>query len=253
MPQVLVNEAPVQRAPWCVKAVIDQTGRPATTCFTILRPQTPWVSLNVLWAFANSPFANAFAYSHSTKWHIITGTWRALPVPDFSQANLKNLEKAVGAYFSAVNEEKDFTLSGDDPEKDIRDALRLLHWRIDAEVLRLYQLPTQHERRLLDYFSGWSREGVPFQQDRYFPVHFDETISLSDYLEITTHWSSVNRRRLSLIEKKLSDQIDDEERVELLHLKRLARAKAHLVAPLPEKELAGIEQELRRKNLWQGE
>lgn len=253
VPQLLVNEAPVQRAPWCLKAVIDRTGRPATTCFTILRPKTTALSLNVLWAFANSALANAYAYAHSTKWHVLTGTWRTMPFPDLSQASLVALEKAVTEYFAAVAGEKDFKLRSADMEEAEEDALRMLHWRIDAEVLRLYQLEPELERSLLDYFAGWSREGVPFKQERYFPGHFDEAIALADYLAITGNWPAVNRRRLSLIEKKLEDRLTDNERPELQRLKRLARAKVHLVSPLPERELATVEHELRRKNLWKGE
>jgi len=253
IPQVLVNEAPVQRAPWCVKAVIDRVGRPATTCFTILRPKTKALSLNVLWAFANSPIANAFAYAHSTKWHILTGTWRAMPVPDLSRVDLSGVEKAVVEYFAAVTAEKDFKLRSVETEEAEEDELRLLQWRIDAEVLRLYELTHELERSILDYFAGWSREGVPFKQERYFPAHFDEAIGLADYLAITGNWSSVNRRRLSLIAKKVAGRLSDTEGPELQRLKRLARAKVHLVAPLPERELAIVEQELRRKKLWKGE
>lgn len=252
MPQVLVNEAPVQRAPWCLKACLDETGRPATTCFTLLRPKSDKLSLKVVWALANSPIANAFAYAHSSKWHILTGTWRQLPVPDLAAANLGPLEAAVAAYFAALKEDSEtFALRSDDGASTRVD-LRNLHWRIDAEVLRLYQLLPALERQVLDYFSGWRREGVPFDQDRYLPAHFEDAISLADYLDITTRWSVVNRRRLLLIERKLGRNISAEERQELQHLKGLARAKAHLSAPLPEKELGKIEQDLRRRNLWKG-
>ena len=34
--------------------------------------------------------------------------------------------------------------------------------QIDAEVLRLYDLPPRLERQILDLFAGWERQGVPF-------------------------------------------------------------------------------------------
>ena len=37
--------------------------------------------------------------------------------------------------------------------------------RVDAEVLRLYELPPKLERQLLDLFAGWPRLGVPFSFD----------------------------------------------------------------------------------------
>ena len=38
-----------------------------------------------------------------------------------------------------------------------------------------------HAGELLDYFAGWQRVGVPFQQSRYFPENFDESISISQF------------------------------------------------------------------------
>ena len=54
---------------------------------------------------------------------------------------------------------------GAEPAADktaVLEHLRILHWRIDAEVLRLYDLPAALERKVLDLFSGVHRRGVPF-------------------------------------------------------------------------------------------
>jgi len=45
------------------------------------------------------------------------------------------------------------------------EVARKLMLRIDAEVLRLYDLPPRSERQILDLFAGWetSRSAVPFR------------------------------------------------------------------------------------------
>jgi len=253
-PQVLVNESPLQRSPWCVKAMTDSVGRPATTRFTIMRPAGGIFSLPTLWAIINSPIAAAFAYSHSTKRDIITGTWRRMPVPS-NYASSSGLDNSIVAYLTAIHEFENpstFALAGDDQLTARKQALKILHWRIDAEILKLYALPVELERRLLDYFAGHKRVGVPFDQDRYFPEGFDIPLSLADYLAITADWEQTNDRRLALIARKQSGKLTREEQMELTSLKRLARAKSALVLPLPETQLAEQEADLKRRGLWKG-
>ncbi len=249
--QVLLNEAPVQRAPWCVRAMMDRVGRPTRTSFTILRPLDVTISLELLWAVLNSPFANAFAYAHSSKWHILTGTWRKFPFPKFNVTDVQRIEAAVRKYLDAVaRHEAPIPLRSDDTRNEEGRTLRDLHWRIDAEVMRCYGLPVELERQLLDYFAGWERVGVPFQQDRYFPEGFDQAISLSDYLDITSDWDATNRRRLRLIEKKTIKTIRAEEKEELQKLQRLAGLKRESLSSPSLKELAEMEADLRRRGLW---
>lgn len=252
-PQILLNEPPVQRAPWCLRAMIDRVGRPARSSFTIFRPLTTTISLEVLWAVLNSPFANAFAYAHSSKWHILTGTWLRFPVPTLDATGIERIETAVRNYLESVaRQEAPLPLRSDDARVEEAKVLRELHWRIDAEILRLYQLPTEVERQLLDYFSGWERAGVPFKQDRYFPEGFDEAISLADFIAITADWDATNMRRLELIERKANNGMRTEERAELQHLQRLAGLKRELLSSPSLKELGEMESDLRRRGVWRG-
>ena len=252
-PQILLNQPPVQRAPWCLRAMIDRVGRPAKTSFTILRPQSRVVPLELLWAILNSPIANAYAYAHSSKWNILTGTWRKMPVPQSDTAGVRRVEAAVRRYLdSVVAFEAPLPLRSDDTRTDEANVLRELHWRIDAEVLRLYKLPVEIERQLLDYFSGWERVGVPFKQDRYFPVGFDEPISLVDFIAISADWDATNKRRLDLIEKKAKAALNPEEGGELGHLQHLAGLKRELLSSPSIEELKDMEADLRRRGLWRG-
>jgi type I restriction-modification system DNA methylase subunit len=253
IPQVLLNEAPVQRAPWCLKAMIDRRGRPAKSRFTLLRPKSSSLSLLSLWALANSPLMNAWAYTHSTKRNILTGTVRETPVPRLENVSLKPIEAAVLEYLKAVEEhEQPLPLRSDDDRHREQEQLRILHYRIDAEVLRLYTLPTELERELLNFFTGWERAGVPFQQDRYFPEGFDEPISLADLLAITADWDDTNQQRLRLVKKKTAKTIRADEKEELQQLQRLAGLKRELLSSPSLKELAEMEADLRRRGLWRG-
>jgi hypothetical protein len=188
--------------------MIDRVGRPAKTSFTILRPLTNAISLELIWAVLNSPMANAFAYAYSSKWHILTGTWCKFPVPRFDTTAIERIETLVRNYLDAVaRHEAPLPLRSDDARAEEARILREIHWRIDAEVTRLYQLPVEVERQLLDYFSGWERAGVPFKQDRYFPEGFDEAISLADFIAITADWDYTNSRRLELIDRKANNAV----------------------------------------------
>lgn len=248
VPQVVLNEAPRQRDKWCVVPMIDELGHPATTSFTIVRGEYPQ---SLIWAILSSPISNAFAFAHSSKWHILTGTWRKFPLPELVDQNQQRIEAAANAYLSAVHSfEDNFSLRNDEDRESERETLRILHWRMDAEILKLYDLPVEMERKLLDYFKDCKRVGVPFHQDSYFPEHFKEPISLADYLAITADWGETNTRRLELIERKLAGNLDEPDKSELIYLKKLAWAKAQLVRPLPLDEARATEADLKRKEQW---
>lgn len=185
-PQLVMNYAPVSREAWRLKALIDEKGHPVTSRFIAVRPKQKCVSLLALWGLLNSPVANAYTCCHSSKRDVLAGDMREMRVPDFAACNLVPLEKAVSEYLAAARatpstkpqpvkrgapkikstDQMDFfnveaVTAGSDPESE---RLKFLHWRVDAEVLRLYNLPAKLERKLLDLFSGVRRRGVPFVQ-----------------------------------------------------------------------------------------
>ncbi len=189
----------------------------------------------------------------SSKWNILTGTWRRFPIPKFDACGIERIQNSVREYWEAVaRHEAPVPLRSDDARAHEAETLRELHWRIDGEVLRVYKLPVEAERQLLDYFSGWDRVGVPFKQDRYFPEGFDEPVSLVDFLAITADWDATNEQRLKLMNKKADGPIRAEERTELQRLQRLAGLKRELLSSPSQKELVEMEADLRRRNLWRG-
>ena len=65
------------------------------------------------------------------------------------------------------------------PTKDnIKQALL----RMDAEVLRLYDLPPRLERQLLDLFDGVERKGVGCDFRGYYPEGLDAYVPLHELI-----------------------------------------------------------------------
>ena len=257
-PQVLMNHGRVSRAGWRLKAFVDTVGKPFTHRFIVFRPKGR-CSLELLWALCNSPYANAYTYADSGKRDISATFLREMPVPELGQRDLAPLENAVRAYLAAAREFSAKQATGapksksrvkacaakDTPPKDqlilggigieepeslvaAREHLRALHWRVDAEVLKLYALPAELERELLDFFDGVPRVGVPFEQRGYIPISFRETQRLDDYLRTTDEWEQTDHRRCQLIEKRLQGggrtKAEDAEFAELQDLYRLRRS-----------------------------
>ncbi len=273
-PQLLLNSAPVSREPWKLKALIDQIGHPATGRFSIVRPVRGGPTLQTVWAILNSPIANAFVYSISGKRDILPQHIRELPVPRLNEVDLRPLEKAVADYLIAVrgvpqnsskparkpkskrrSHQKELFSEGARAENSMTaysaDDLRILHWRIDAEVLRLYDLPSALERQVLDLFSGIRRRGVPFEQTEYFPKDFTDLERLQDLLAITVDWDKTNLRRAKLLDLEEEERLTPAQREELDELQRLADASVSLLRPVQMEGADEIIENLKRAGLWE--
>ena len=167
--QVLMNYAPVGRGPWRLKAFLDETGHAVTSRFIAIRPKSRW-TVEAIWALCNSPLANAYMYAHSGKRDNLVGQLRAMPVPAVSDAEIADLTDLTTRYVRVC---KVLRTS----EEEARDTLL----KIDATILKLYDLPPRLERQILDVFEGYKRNGVPFHFDRYFPEGFKPAIPYHIY------------------------------------------------------------------------
>jgi len=186
-PQILLNSLRVGDGPWRLKALIDSKGRPVTTRFIVIRPKTEEWSLKVLWAILNSPLANAYAYCKSLERNNQTTMVRHIPLPDCDASSFDHLEKLVQEYFLSSSSDKVLRL-----QTENKNAKKIQMLGIDAEVMRLYDLPPRLERQVLDLFDGWPRKGVDFEFERYFPKEFESWIPLHEYLSENYQRSTVS-------------------------------------------------------------
>ena len=172
-PQVLVNYAPVARAPWKLKAALDAGGVALTSRFLAVRPKREGPSALVFWAVINSPIANAFSYCYLGKRALLSGTMRKMPFPSQWQARASSIEQAALRYRQLTTSDGPLFDASATPNA-IRDALLTM----DAAVLRAYDLPPRLERQLLDLFTNVERKGVGCDFQGYYPAGFTSYLPL---------------------------------------------------------------------------
>ena len=102
---------------------------------------------------------------------------RKMPIPEIDNTKKKIIEDLVSEYFKIFNPPAHNFLATNQSE----EAKKIL-LAIDAEILRLYNLPPRLEKRLLDFFAGYQRKGVDFEFDRYYPENFEPYIPLHIYI-----------------------------------------------------------------------
>ena len=193
-----------------------------------------------------------------------------MPVPALDKHDLTVLEETVTTYLKAARavpvpvtnkgqrkdkrdtEQMNLGIAGVSHEMNraTEEQLKILHWRIDAEVLRLYNLPALLERKVLDLFGGIRRRGVPFEQTEYFPKGFTDLERLADLLAITADWPKTNRVRAKLIDLEEAGQLSAEQASELENLQRLADARVELLKPRQADAIDEQIEKLKRQGLW---
>ncbi len=274
--QVVMGYHPASRGPWKNRAYLDRKGHPCTSRYTWIRSRDSRSSEIFLWALLNSPLCNAYTASHSSKRDITVGTLRSFRIPLFDALQTDRVEAAARAYREAAEawrtaqrassgsdinprkkKQEDMTAPlpgiGRDLSQELVQLLELkyLHWRMDAEVLALYNLPSALEREVLDYFAGARRVSVPFEQPQYFPKGFKGAERLSELLAITADWPQHARREEKLIKKEYDDDgLSPQLLEELEHLQRLGALRLKLVSPLDRAELDAEIERLKREGKW---
>lgn len=237
MGQVLIVRHP-RRGIWRLKPFIDEIGRPFSSNFNTVRPKSPdQHPLGYIFALCCSPLANAYVYTHSLKRDIQDGDFRELPVPRADADGVRRVAKATSDYLEAARRFDDDPGGADamplfshseTPDRIDRSTLHRLLMRMDAEVLRLYDLPARAERKLLNLFSGKVRPGVPGRFSGYYPDDFTASVPLYVYLSDTYQRflrdgtaavsADVQTRYDVLVDKRLQTELTPTERDEVHRL-----------------------------------
>lgn len=196
IPQVIIKRNPIRGA-WRMKAFIDSEGKPIASNFISVRPHdTESFPLEYLWALCNSPLASAYTYTHSLKRNIQDGDLRQMPVPHAARYQVVRVAEAARAYREAARllEKRPPAGRGENLSLQFDHAVptsikthtaasvRTLLVRMDAEVLRLYDLPAKAERALLELFEGRSRPGLPIEFKRYPSLENSAPVPLYAYI-----------------------------------------------------------------------
>jgi hypothetical protein len=212
-PQVIVNYAGSER-PWCRKATVDDEGVAVESRFLVFRPNdTKSLPLNVLWAILNSPVANAYTHSYSTKWQTLPKEWRAFPLPMLDVESIAEIADAANAYRQTAKAHSDEFFS-QTSEIDVCQKLM----QMDATVLKAYALPPGLEQKMLSIFDDVDRPGVGCKFTSYpqvpttvhLPFHLRLLLPRFHQLVDLRLAGKVNRQQLAEL-KEIEDRFDSYE------------------------------------------
>ena len=172
--KVIIPASRNSRGPWRYAAALDRNGLCVSRRFYGVWPKESDVSISstVLTAILNGPIAAAYVYTHSFQKDIRVETYKNIPFPKLERLFLSSrlIECLVNEYIENTHE---LVLN--------ENKLHQLLLKIDAEVLKLYDLPPQLERKILNLFLGVDRR-VPFQFSGYIPQNFKPSIPLHMYI-----------------------------------------------------------------------
>ena len=142
------------------------------------------------------------------------------------------------------------TLLADMKPTNWREERREALIRLDAAVLDAYGLSAAEQRKLLDQFQG-HRRPVGFEFTGYFPEHFKDDLTLSDFVRINYDWDETDDRRCDLIQKKIyGGGLDAAETAELEHLQHLTDLLVRLKDPHPVSQVDALIEELKAEGKW---
>jgi hypothetical protein len=123
-------------------------------------------------AALNGPIAAVFTAERAGKRDIQKATLAAIPLPDPSRLDISTIIALVHRAMA---------------ELDLATVLR-----IDAEILRGYNLPPRLERHLLLHFDDQDRPGIPAFRS-YYPAGFDSALPLHRVLTDLTDAHLANK------------------------------------------------------------
>lgn len=247
--KVVCNAAALQRgSPWRWRSYADSVGLVFSKEFFAAWP-CDGVSEYALAAILSSPIANAFTiWKDISRRHNHIGTLREVPLPDREHLRPNGELHRRAVELQEMLTVRDFT------QPPTAEAVIEAVLRLDAAVLAAYGLPPSIQCQLLKMFNGWSRP-LPPPYDHaftgYFPGHFEEETTLAEVLAITTDWKRTSERKTALIEKKIRRTATKDELVELQRLKFLTEARGEYYAPLPLRQLAKLQSELKTQGKWE--
>ncbi len=165
-PKLILNASRRTRGHWKITAAPDYDGLYCYQTFMGVWPRDE-LSIQFLCAVLNSPVANAFVACHEGQRSIRGETIKGIPIPEIAKADIDQIQKLVNEYANT----RQRWLSGNIFLNDTQLLCKALIEKIDAEILKAYDLAPRLERSVLDYFTG-HRRPVPVEFIEYYPEDF---------------------------------------------------------------------------------
>ena len=173
-PKVVCNATRFERKnPWRLAAVYDHEGLTFTKRFLSFW-STSNINYHLVLAILNSPMANAFMYTHDEGRDNNIETLKRLPIPELSNLKKEGVEEITKELLS-------FMERSDGEKYFEKGKLKELLLRLDAAVLKAYDLPPKLERDILGFFEDHKRP-VPCDFSRYYPPGFDAWLPLYEII-----------------------------------------------------------------------
>jgi type I restriction-modification system DNA methylase subunit len=169
LPKVVMNAVRISRGPWKIAAFADEKGLLFSQNFTCLWPPKGW-TVNSFAAVLNGPVVSAFVAAHGIK-HMRKNILEEAPLPRLSSFELEAIDRLVEQFVRHASSTKDRH----------EEVAREILLKIDAQVLRGYNLPPRLERQILELFRDKARP-VPFDFREYYPQSFSPYIPLWMYI-----------------------------------------------------------------------
>lgn len=196
-PKIIANAATLSRGMWRAAGFVDREGLIVSQNFHGIWPRdVKW--LEAIEAVVNGPLANVFIVAHEGKRHVRKATLERLPFPCLNASDADRIVAMVRELRTHLAPDETDLLNRAAWERKSRNLLL----QIDAEVLRLYDLPPRLEKALLDSFQGEHRR-VPFRFTGYYEAEFSPQLPL--WMLISPEFSHCNGRFLSEHLPKITD------------------------------------------------
>jgi hypothetical protein len=175
-PKVIANSRRMSRSPWRIVGYPDSEGLVCYKNFFGIWPRTE-VNIEVLSAIINSPLLNAALFSKGYGRDNPVDVLEQIPVP-FADAIDSTQVTDLVRHYGTLRLQLDKSAHR---EATIQDCVRILY-RIDALILKAYDLPPKLERRLLEFFRGYNRP-LPFKFPDYYPADFKPYLPFYKFIE----------------------------------------------------------------------
>lgn len=165
-PKIILNASRRTRGHWKITAAPDYDGFYCYQTFMGVWPRNE-LSIHFLCAVLNSPVANAFIACHEGQRSIRGETIKSIPIPEIAKADIDQIQKLVNEYANTRQRWLSRNIFPDDAQLLCKSLIE----KIDAEILKAYDLAPRLERSVLDYFTG-HRRPVPVEFIEYYPEDF---------------------------------------------------------------------------------